>query len=93
MGKGNGNISLLERRNFIKTRIGNNSVYDNIEQMTNDIERFWIQPLYEINKNVSIDLWNAIKKGLEPNPESRFSSISEMKQIIITVFRENYRLV
>ena len=92
-GKSGGNISLLERRNFIKTRIGNNSMYDNIEQMTNDIERFWIQPLYEINKNVSIDLWNAIKKGLEPNPESRFSGISEMKQFIITVFRENYRLV
>ncbi len=93
IGKGNGNISLMERRNFIMTKIGNNSLYDSLEQMTSDIGRFWIQPLYEINKNVSPDLWNAVKKGLEPNPKSRFSSISEMKQIIITVFRENYRLV
>jgi serine/threonine protein kinase len=63
-----------------------------MEQMIADVGRFWIQPLYEINKNVSPDLWNAVKKGLEPNPKSRFSSISEMKQIIITVFRENYRI-
>ena len=85
-----GNRNIWARINFIRTKIGNNSFYDTMEQMIGDIERFPIEPLYSINKNVSIDLWNIIKKGLNPDPKLRFSSIAEMKESINNVLRENY---
>ena len=84
--------NLWARINFIRAKIGNDSLYDTLEPMIADLGRFKLQPLYEINKNVSIDLWNAIRKGLDPNPKLRFESISEMKETIVTIFRENYRI-
>ena len=84
--------NLWARINFIRAKIGNDSLYDTLEPMIADLARFKLQPLYEINKNVSIDLWNAIRKGLDPNPKLRFESISEMKETIVTIFRENYRI-
>ncbi len=90
VNQNNAKGNLWGRINFIRTKIGNSSLYDTMEQMISDIGRFKLQPLYELNKNVSIDLWNAIKKGMEPNPKLRFESISEMKETFVTIFRENY---
>ena len=86
------NRNIWSRNNFIRTKRGNNGFYDTLGQMIGDIERFPIEPLYSINKNVSIDLWNIIKKGLNPDPKLRFSSIAEMKESINNVLRENYGL-
>ena len=86
------NRNIWSRNNFIRTKIGNNGFYDTLGQMIGDIERFPIEPLYSINKNISIDLWNIIKKGLNPDPKLRFSRIAEMKESINNVLRENYGL-
>ena len=92
VNQNNAKGNLWARINFIRTKIGNSSLYDTMEQMISDIGRFKLQPLYELNKNVSIDLWNAIKKGMEPNHNLRFESISEMKETFVTLFRESYRI-